>query len=187
MTRNKVYFSLFMSDAIAYECIAIIIPCGLLDNRSLQPHLGTVTHFLVDENRRPLSHGGVSRALIGYRPVVSRYHRNRCFFRRGQGVNHVIHNFPSVELGLKLGRIMIAQRGVGESPKWPADPPIRICRTTALMYKYAAALALKQLPSRRIRREGTTAWPPSKAGLLTSKQRTIVPLKSFLKSRQCIR
>ena len=53
MTRNKVYFSLFMSDAIAYECIAIIIPCGLLDNRSLQPHLGTVTHFLVDENRRP--------------------------------------------------------------------------------------------------------------------------------------
>ena len=36
-----------MSDAIAYECIAIIIHCGLLDNRSLQPNLETVTHFLV--------------------------------------------------------------------------------------------------------------------------------------------
>ena len=36
-----------MSDAIASECIAIIIHCGLLDNRSLQPNLGTVTHFLV--------------------------------------------------------------------------------------------------------------------------------------------
>ena len=46
MTRNKVFFfSLFMSDAIASECIAIIIHCGLLDNRSLQPN-GTVTHFL---------------------------------------------------------------------------------------------------------------------------------------------
>ena len=133
-----------------------------------------------------------------YRPIVSRYHCNQCFSRRGQDVNHLIHNFPSaeLELGLKLGGFMVAQRGlgklryptcIGESPKWPADPPIHICRTTELIYKCAAALALKQLPSRRIWREGTTAWPPSKAGLLTSKQRTIVPLKSFLKSRQCIR
>ena len=41
------------------------------------------------------------------RPIVSRYHRNRKFFRQGFGINHDIHDFPSSELGLKLGGFMV--------------------------------------------------------------------------------
>ena len=72
-------------------------------------------HALYNQPR--ISGDDMNTLQVG-RPIVSRYHRNRRFFRRGQGVNHLIHDFPSAELGLKLGGFMVAQRGIGESPKW---------------------------------------------------------------------
>ena len=48
------------------------------------------------------------------RPIVSRYHRSRRFFRTDHGVNHKIHDFPSAEMGLKLGGFMVLDSRVGK-------------------------------------------------------------------------
>jgi hypothetical protein len=37
------------------------------------------------------------------RPAVSRYHRNRKFSLVNDGVDHEVHDFPTAELGIKLG------------------------------------------------------------------------------------
>ena len=47
------------------------------------------------------------------RPIVSRYHRNRRFFRKGAGVNHMIHDFPTASMDLKLGGFMAQSAKVG--------------------------------------------------------------------------
>ena len=47
------------------------------------------------------------------RPIFSRYHRNRRFFRQGQGVNHTIHDFPSTEMNIKLGGFVVQACLVG--------------------------------------------------------------------------
>ena len=44
---------------------------------------------------------------------MSRYHRNRRFFRTGKGVNHEIHDFPSAEMGVKLGGFMVLDSVTG--------------------------------------------------------------------------
>jgi hypothetical protein len=40
------------------------------------------------------------------RPAVSRYHQQRKFFVEGAGPDHDVHDFPTSELGLKLGGFM---------------------------------------------------------------------------------
>ena len=47
------------------------------------------------------------------RPAVSRYHQNRKLFLQGHGINHDVHNFPSAEMGLKLGGFMLLHRDGG--------------------------------------------------------------------------
>ncbi len=41
------------------------------------------------------------------RPAVSRYHQTRKFFMTDEGLNYDVHDFPSAELGLKLGGFMM--------------------------------------------------------------------------------
>ena len=41
------------------------------------------------------------------RPAVSRYHQTRKFYMKNEGVNYDAHDFPSSELGLKLGGFMM--------------------------------------------------------------------------------
>ena len=59
---------------------------------------------------------------MGALPIVSRYHRNRRFYRTGNGVNHLIHDFPSAELGLKLGGFMVIPDGVGQNARRASCP-----------------------------------------------------------------
>ena len=40
------------------------------------------------------------------RPAVSRYHNHRKFYMSHQGIDYDVHDFPSAELGLKLGGFM---------------------------------------------------------------------------------
>ena len=41
------------------------------------------------------------------RPAVSRYHNSRKFYMTKEGVDYDVHDFPSAELGLKLGGFMV--------------------------------------------------------------------------------
>ncbi len=41
------------------------------------------------------------------RPAVSRYHTTRRLYMTGEGVNYDVHDFPSAELGLKLGGFIV--------------------------------------------------------------------------------
>ena len=54
---------------------------------------------------------------MGALPIVSRHHRNRRFYSTGNGVNYLIHDFPSAELGLKLGGFMVLLDGVGQNAR----------------------------------------------------------------------
>jgi hypothetical protein len=38
---------------------------------------------------------------------VSRYHQQTKFYGVGEGPDHAVHDFPSSELGLKLGGFMV--------------------------------------------------------------------------------
>jgi hypothetical protein len=55
------------------------------------------------------------------RPAVSRYHRQTRYYGENQGPNHECHDFPTAELGIKLGGFMVLD-----------DPQFRRVRTRAL-------------------------------------------------------
>ena len=40
-------------------------------------------------------------------------HKTRDFLMEGQGVNHDVHDFPTAELGLKMGGFMLVHREGG--------------------------------------------------------------------------
>ena len=82
-------------------------------------HYGRANQKLLKEwhelYRQPRISGDDMNTLQVGRPIVSRYHRNRRFYRQGKGANHKIHDFPSSEMGIKLGGFMVqhAQAGHG--------------------------------------------------------------------------
>ena len=82
-------------------------------------HYGRANQKLLKEwhelYRQPRISGDDMNTLQVGRPIASRYHRNRRFYRQGKGVNHKIHDFPSSEMGIKLGGFMVqhAQAGHG--------------------------------------------------------------------------
>jgi hypothetical protein len=41
------------------------------------------------------------------RPAVSRYHNTRKFYVTDEGVDYEVHDWPTAELGLKLGGFML--------------------------------------------------------------------------------
>jgi len=41
------------------------------------------------------------------RPAVSRYHNTRKLYMTDEGVDYEVHDWPTAELGLKLGGFMI--------------------------------------------------------------------------------
>ena len=41
------------------------------------------------------------------RPAVSRYHNTRRFYMTNEGVDYDVHDWPTAELGLKLGGFML--------------------------------------------------------------------------------
>ncbi len=51
------------------------------------------------------------------RPAVSRYHQQNRFFIEGGGTNFEVHDFPTAELGLKLGGFMAPGVGRGKAQR----------------------------------------------------------------------
>ena len=69
-----------------------------------------------------LSGDDMKTLQVGTLLFRSRYHRNRRFYRTGNGVNHLIHDFPSAELGLELGGLMVLLDGVGQNARRASFP-----------------------------------------------------------------
>ena len=63
---------------------------------------------------QPILSGDDMNIIQVGRPAVSRYHQTRKFFQQGQGINHEVHDFPSAEMGLKLGGFMLLHRTGGK-------------------------------------------------------------------------
>jgi hypothetical protein len=60
------------------------------------------------------------------RPAVSRYHSTRRLYMAGEGVNYDVHDFPTAELGLKLGGFMLLH-GAGEHAMENQEDPASDC------------------------------------------------------------
>jgi hypothetical protein len=50
------------------------------------------------------------------RPAVSRYHQTRKFNMNGKGVDYDVHDFPTAELGMKLGGFMVLSQTYYPAP-----------------------------------------------------------------------
>jgi len=76
----------------------------------LQTHFGRAQQKLLQEwfaFRGQLNITGDDMNIIQVgRPAVSRYHRQRKYYGEGQGPNHDVHDFPTAELGIKMGGFM---------------------------------------------------------------------------------
>lgn len=78
---------------------------------------GRMVHFGRSENRKlrewhsfwqQLNGSGDDMNIIQVgRPAVSRYHQQGRWYMVNEGPNHEIHDWPSSELGLKLGGFML--------------------------------------------------------------------------------
>ena len=58
------------------------------------------------------------------RPAVSRYHNTRKFYMIDEGVNYDVHDWPTAELGLKLGGFMLLRdtdEDIAEEEMFSAD------------------------------------------------------------------
>jgi hypothetical protein len=51
------------------------------------------------------------------RPAVSRYHQQRLFYMQGKSPDHDVHDFPTAELGLKLGGFMVLSNSHPRRPR----------------------------------------------------------------------
>ena len=80
-------------------------------------HFGRAQQKLLKEwhafHEQPFSSGDDMNIINVGRPAVSRYHQQRRFYRIGHGPDHEVHDFPTAELGLKLGGFMF----LGGKPK----------------------------------------------------------------------
>ena len=56
---------------------------------------------------QPCASGDDMNIIQVGRPAVSRYHRNRKYFRGGKGIDNDVHDFPNARYGLKLGGFML--------------------------------------------------------------------------------
>ena len=64
-------------------------------------------------HEQPILSGDDMNIIQVGRAAVSCYHQTRKFFMEGQGVNHDVHDFPTAELGLKMGGFMLVHREGG--------------------------------------------------------------------------
>jgi hypothetical protein len=84
-------------------------------------HFGRAAQGLFQEwhalHHQARIHGDDMTVVQVGRPAVSRYHQNWRFYLVGEGPNHQVHDFPSAEMGLKLGGFAVigVNKGVHRS------------------------------------------------------------------------
>jgi hypothetical protein len=94
-----------------------LIGARVASRRNDDHEINSLTHFgramqkLIQEwfvyHDQPRLSGDDMNIIQVGRPAVSRYHQSRSFWMDQWGPNHKIHDFPSSEMGVKLGGFMI--------------------------------------------------------------------------------